>query len=59
MLRVTSELRQTAGTVCFERGGVVAAAVGSDPQPLGTRLVRAGKITAADLDRARGTAERG
>ena len=26
VLRVTSELRQTAGTVCFERGGVVAAA---------------------------------
>jgi tetratricopeptide (TPR) repeat protein len=53
VLRVTSELRQTAGTVCFERGGVVAAAVGSDPQPLGARLVRSGKITAADLDRAR------
>jgi tetratricopeptide (TPR) repeat protein len=54
VLRVTSELRQTAGTVCFDRGGVVAAAVGDDPQPLGTRLVRVGKITGADLDRARG-----
>jgi tetratricopeptide (TPR) repeat protein len=53
VLRVTSELRQTAGTVCFERGGVVAAAVGSDPQPLGARLVRSGRITPADLDRAR------
>src|SRR3954451_8713022 len=53
VLRVTSELRQTAGTVCFDRGGVVAAAVGSDPQPLGARLVRVGKITGADLDRAR------
>jgi hypothetical protein len=53
VLRVTSELRQTAGTVCFDRGGVVAAAVGSDPQPLGARLIRGGKITAADLDRAR------
>ncbi len=53
VLRVTSELRQTAGTVCFDRGGVVAAAVGSDPQPLGARLVRTGRITAADLDRAR------
>jgi 3-hydroxyacyl-CoA dehydrogenase len=52
VLRVTSELRQTAGTVCFDRGGVVAAALGSDPQPLGARLVRVGKITAADLDRA-------
>jgi hypothetical protein len=46
VLRVTSELRQTAGTVCFDRGGVVAAAVGSDPQPIGARLVRAGKINA-------------
>jgi Domain of unknown function (DUF4388)/Tetratricopeptide repeat len=54
VLRVTSELRQTAGTVCFERGGVVAAALGSDPQPLGARLVRVGKITAEALDRARG-----
>jgi tetratricopeptide (TPR) repeat protein len=53
VLRVTSELRQTAGTVCFDRGGVVAAAVGTDPQPLGARLVRTGKITGADLDRAR------
>ena len=53
VLRVTSELRQTAGTVCFDRGGVVAAAVGSDSQPLGARLIRTAKITAADLDRAR------
>jgi hypothetical protein len=53
VLRVTSELRQTAGTVCFDRGGVVAAAVGSDPQPLGARLIRTAKITPADLDRAR------
>ena len=53
VLRVTSELRQTASTVCFDRGGVVAAAVGSDAQPIGARLVRSGKITAADLDRAR------
>jgi hypothetical protein len=53
VLRVTSELRQTAGTVCFDRGGVVAAALGSDPQPLGARLVRVGKITAEQLDRGR------
>ena len=53
VLRVTSELRQTAGTVCFDRGGVVAAVIGSDSEPLGTRLLRGGKITGADLDRAR------
>jgi hypothetical protein len=53
VLRVTSELRQTAATVCFERGGVVAASLGSDPQPIGARLVRAGKITADQLHRGR------
>ena len=49
VLRVTSELRQTAATVCFERGGVVAASLGSDPQPIGARLVRVSKITAEQL----------
>jgi hypothetical protein len=53
VLRVTSELRQTAATVCFERGGVVGASLGSDPQPIGARLVRAGKITAEQLHRGR------
>jgi hypothetical protein len=53
VLRVTSELRQTAATVCFERGGVVAASLGSDPQPIGGRLVRVGKITAEQLHRGR------
>jgi tetratricopeptide (TPR) repeat protein len=52
VLRVTSELRQTAGTVSFERGGVVAATLGRDPQPIGARLVRLGKISADDLQRA-------
>jgi hypothetical protein len=53
VLRVTSELRQTAATVCFERGGVVAASLGSDPQPIGARLVRISKITAEQLHRGR------
>ena len=53
VLRVTSELRQTGGTVSFERGGVVAATVGKDPQPIGERLVRAGKISREQLARAR------
>ena len=52
VLRVTSELRQTAGTVSFERGGVVAATLGRDPQPIGQRLVRMGKISADELQRA-------
>ena len=53
VLRVTSELRQTAGTVSFERGGVVAATLGKDPQPIGARLVRLGKISVLQLERAR------
>ena len=53
VLRVTSELRQTAATVCFDRGGVVSAALGSEPDPIGSRLVRVGKITGEQLDRAR------
>jgi tetratricopeptide (TPR) repeat protein len=52
VLRVTSELRQTAGTVAFERGGVVAATAGKDPQPIGARLVRLGKISAPQLEQA-------
>jgi tetratricopeptide (TPR) repeat protein len=59
VLRVTSELRQTAATVCFDRGGVVSAALGSDPHPIGTRLVRVGKITGEALDRARGVQNSG
>lgn len=53
VLRVTSELRQTAGTISFDRGGVVAATLGKDLQPLGARLVRLGKIAAAQLQQAR------
>jgi hypothetical protein len=53
VLRVTSELRQAAGTVSFERGGVVAATLGKDPEPIGTRLVRSGKISVQQLEQAR------
>jgi hypothetical protein len=59
VLRVTSELRQTGGTVSFDRGGVVAAAMGRDPQPLGTRLVRMGRISSEALERARAMQESG
>ena len=53
VLRVTSELRQAAATVSFDRGGVVAASLGSDDQPIGSRLVRLGKISPEQLERAR------
>lgn len=59
VLRVTSELRQTGGTVSFDRGGVVAAALGRDPQPIGARLVRMGRISSEELERARALQESG
>ena len=59
VLRVTSELRQTVGTVSFERGGVVVATLGKDPQPIGARLVRAGKISQQQLEQARAIQESG
>ncbi|HEX2610895.1 MAG TPA: DUF4388 domain-containing protein [Gemmatimonadales bacterium] len=59
VLRVTSELRQTAASVTFERGGVVAATLGKNSQRFGARLVRAGKISAKDLDRALALQEKG
>lgn len=59
VLRVTSELRQSGGTVSFDRGGVVAAALGRDPQPLGARLVRMGRISSEELERARALQQSG
>jgi tetratricopeptide (TPR) repeat protein len=58
ILRITSELRQMSGTVSFDRGGVVAASL-ANSQPLGSRLVRLGKISEEDLDRARAMQESG
>jgi len=53
VLRVTSELRHNAGTVYFDDGGVIYAEIRSNPHPLGGLLLRSGKITEADLERAR------
>lgn len=51
-LRVTSELRDNEGTVFFDSGKVVYATIRSNPHPLGAMLVRSGKVTEADLERA-------
>jgi hypothetical protein len=59
VLRVTSELRQTAASVSFENGGVIAATLGKNPQRFGARLVRLNKISARDLDRALALQEKG
>ena len=53
VLRVTSDLRQNAGTLYFEDGAVVYAEIRSNPHPLGTMLLRSGRITDGDLERAR------
>jgi len=53
VLRVTSELRHNAGTVYFDDGAVMYAEIRSNPHPLGGLLLRSGKITDADLERAR------
>src|SRR5260370_9524612 len=53
LLRVTSELRHNAGTIYFEEGTIIFAEIRSNPHPLGALLLRTGKITEADLERAR------
>ncbi len=51
-LRVTSDLRQNAGVVHFDRGAVVGAEIRSNPHLLGTLLLRSGKLSEADFTRA-------
>jgi tetratricopeptide (TPR) repeat protein len=53
VLKVTSELRQNGGTVYFDSGAVIAAEIHSNPHPLGSLLVRMGKLAEADFHRAR------
>ncbi len=53
MLRVTSELRDDEGIVLFESGRVVQASVRSNPMSLEEMLLRSGRVTETDLERAR------
>jgi len=53
VLRISSQLRNNDGTVYFDRGAVVYAEARSNPHRLGDVLLRAGKVTEADLERAR------
>ncbi len=53
MLRVTSELRDDEGIVMFESGRVVQASVRSNPMSLEEMLLRSGRVTETDLERAR------
>jgi hypothetical protein len=57
-LRVNSELRHNEGTIYFDSGVIVSAEIRSNPHPLGALLLRTGKITEADLERARDMQQR-
>src|SRR2546428_197937 len=59
VLRVTSDLRNNAGTISFEDGAIVYAEIRSNPHPLGSLLLRTGRVNDADLERARDMQVRG
>jgi hypothetical protein len=54
-LRIVSHLRNNEGLVAFEGGMIVYAEIRSNPHRIGEMLLRAGKITDADLEMARAT----
>jgi tetratricopeptide (TPR) repeat protein len=58
-LSVVSALRDNQGTVFFDGGAVVFASIRSNPHRLGDMLVRAGKISEADLELARAAQQKG
>src|SRR5436190_23712788 len=57
LLRVSSELRSDEGEVFFDGGRVVHASLKSKSAAIEDALVQTGKISAEDLDRARGLLE--
>ena len=52
-LAVRSELRHNEGTVLFDSGRVVAATIKSNPHRMGDLLVQSGRVTEADITKAR------
>jgi hypothetical protein len=58
-LTVTSKVRHNRGSVYFNEGSIVYAEIESNPHLLGSLLVRKGRITEADLQRARETQVKG
>jgi hypothetical protein len=59
VMRITSHLRNNEGMVAFDGGAIVYAEMRSNPHRIGDVLVRAGKVTDADLERAVAIQERG
>jgi len=58
VLRITSHLRNNEGTVYFDRGAIIFAAIRSNPHRIGDRLLQVGKITPAELERASAVQQR-
>ena len=58
LMHVVSHLRNNEGTVAFDAGAIVFAEIKSNPVRLGELLVRSGRITDTDLERARAVQER-
>jgi hypothetical protein len=54
-LAVMSELRDNEGTVNFQNGRVVAAAIKSNPHRLGEQLMRSGRVTQTQITAASAT----
>ena len=59
MLRVSSELREDEGLVCFDGGRVVQATIRSKSLPMEMVLLQAGRISESDLERARARRQNG
>jgi hypothetical protein len=59
ILRVRSELRDDEGLVVFDSGRVVHAEIRSKAMPIEMVLLEAGRVTQADLERARSRPSRG
>src|SRR4051812_8418219 len=53
MLRVTSEMREDEGLVIFDNGRVVQAMIRSKAVPTEMALLQSGRITEAELEKAR------
>jgi tetratricopeptide (TPR) repeat protein len=59
MLRVSSELREDEGIVCFDNGRVVQATIRSKTLPMEMVLLQAGRISESDLELARARRQNG
>ena len=58
VMRVNSHLRNNEGMVAFDGGAIVFAEIRSNPLRIGELLVKSGRITEEDLQRARATQDK-